>query len=458
MIENFLRGGESDIKNLFTRFKKRNFTGDTGQAIKNSSYQLTQNVIMKVGSLLFTIIIARLLMPELFGLYSLALSTILFLGIFSDLGINSALVTFISKSLGKKNLGKAKGYTKVLLKWKIYLTIGASFILAIGSYFIANYYYQKPLFFALLAGVIYIPATKIVDFFNSIYNANNNFKKPMKNGILFQILRLIFIPLTIVLLLNLGWSNQRVVFGILIALSLCYLISAWYLSFKFKKEIPFVKSKEAPLNKKEKKDLLKFILPLSTMALSGIFFGNIDTLMLGHYVPSKFIGFYGAAFSLATSIIAIIGFAVRGTFPIFARKEGKELNKIFSKTRNFTLLISFVSAILTYFLAYFGVLIAYGKDYLTSVGLLELFAILVIIIPASSVYDSYFISRKKTKIVMWILVSSTVLNIVLNFIGITYGISVAGEVGGIYGASVATIISRIFYLGLDIIMKSRTKK
>jgi len=59
---------------------------------------------------------------------------------------------------------------------------------------------------------------------------------------------------------------------------------------------------------------------------------------------------------------------------------------------------------------------------------------------------------------MWILVSSTVLNIVLNFIGITYGISVAGEVGGIYGASVATIISRIFYLGLDIIMKSRTKK
>ena len=89
---------KQEIKDLFIRFKKRDFKGNTGQAIKNSSFQLAITLIAKIGSLLFTIIIARMLLPELFGLYGLALSTIaLFLG-FSDLGIGSALITFLGKT------------------------------------------------------------------------------------------------------------------------------------------------------------------------------------------------------------------------------------------------------------------------------------------------------------------------------------------------------------------------
>ncbi|MCG2686816.1 oligosaccharide flippase family protein, partial [Candidatus Parcubacteria bacterium] len=78
---------QSTFKNIFQRFKKRDFSGNTGQAMKNSSFQLAQNLIIKISSFLFTIVVARLLMPELMGLYTLALSTIIMFSILSDFGI-----------------------------------------------------------------------------------------------------------------------------------------------------------------------------------------------------------------------------------------------------------------------------------------------------------------------------------------------------------------------------------
>ena len=56
-----------------------------------------------MGALLFTIILARILMPEFFGLYSLALSTLIMFVSFTDLGLESGMVFFLSKALAKKN-------------------------------------------------------------------------------------------------------------------------------------------------------------------------------------------------------------------------------------------------------------------------------------------------------------------------------------------------------------------
>ena len=76
-VKKDLLNGENQIKGIFSRIRRRDFSGNSGQAIKNSTFQLATNLVAKIGSLFFTIIIARLLMPELFGLYSLALATIL---------------------------------------------------------------------------------------------------------------------------------------------------------------------------------------------------------------------------------------------------------------------------------------------------------------------------------------------------------------------------------------------
>ena len=112
---------KEDLNNVFLRFRKKDFSGNQGALIKNSTWNLISIFGGKVGSFIFTIVLARMLMPELFGLYSLALSTILFFTIFSELGIGTSMLTYVSKSLGKNDPKKAKSYYNYLLKYKLYL-------------------------------------------------------------------------------------------------------------------------------------------------------------------------------------------------------------------------------------------------------------------------------------------------------------------------------------------------
>lgn len=448
------REEEHFLKNIFNRFRKRDFSGTTGQAMKNSSYQLTQNIIFKIGSLLFTIIIARMLMPELFGLYSLALATIVLFVSFSDLGIGSAVMTFVSEKLGQNDSEKAKGYLKKLLKWKFYIVFIAAGILMGSAYFVAEIYYSKPIFSALLAGGFYIIIVSLLGFLENLFKTTNNFKPAMNKEILFQISRFILVPLSILFLLKMNLNPDVLIAFVILSLVISYLISFLYLIIKAKTKIDFLKVRSKKINEKEKRELKKFILPLSAMALSGIFFGYIDTLMLGHYVPSQFIAYYGAAFSLIGGASAIIGFAAVSLLPIFARKSGKSLEKIFKKTRNFTFLIAILAGVFTYFAAWWAIRLAYGISYLEAVPILKYFSILIIILPITGLYDSYLISQKKTKVLAWLLVLTTILNIILNYVGITYGLRF-GMFEAVLGACFATIISRVVYFGGIVVLRRR---
>src|SRR3972149_3020924 len=193
----FMQQEGDDIKSIFLRFKKRDFSGNAGQAIKNSSYHFTTTITAKIGSLIFTIVLARMLMPELFGLYSLALATTIIFSSFSDLGLGTAMIAFVSKSLAKKKPNKAKAYFEELLKYKIFFVWITSGLLILSSYFIANFYYSKPIFYALLVGGLYIPVVALVGYLNSVFQAVNSFRHPLFREIFFQLLRLTLVPIGI---------------------------------------------------------------------------------------------------------------------------------------------------------------------------------------------------------------------------------------------------------------------
>jgi len=437
---------EHFLKNIFNRFRRRDFSGDTGAAMKNSSYQLAQNLIFKFGSLIFTIILARMLLPDRMGLYNLALATIVLFASFSDLGISSAFITYIAKLLGHKKFEKAKGYAKQLFKWKLWLVFITSGILLASAYFIAEIYYAKPIFYALLVGALYLPVVSLLGFVEVAFKTTENFKIPLKKEIIFQISRLILVPLVILYFLNIGFSDQKIVFVTLLTIVLSYLIALLFLAVAAKKKIKFLQVNSETLNKKERIDLKKFILPLSATAMAGMFFGYIDTLMLGHFVATKYIAYYGAAFSLVGGASAIIGFMSVALMPIFARKSGAALESIFRKTRNLTIFISVFAGVFTYFVAYYAIRLAYGVEYLAAVPILKWFAILVVLLPILGIYVAYYTTQKKTKTLAWLIFLAAVLNIALNWFGITWGLENYGAIGAVFGAVGATVLSRVLYL------------
>jgi O-antigen/teichoic acid export membrane protein len=444
-----IKDEEGFLKNIFNRFKKKDFSGTTGQAMKNSSYQLAQNLIFKVGSLLFTIVIARMLLPDLMGLYNLALATIILFASFSDLGVGAALITFAARKLGKGDLNKAKGYAKKLFRWKLLLVFISSGILLVSSYFIAEVYYAKPIFYALLVGAIYLPVASLLSFVESMFKSTENFKTPLKKEILFQTSRFVLVPLAIFIFLRMGISNQEMIALTILTLTLVYLISLSFLIVKSKKKINFLQVVSSDLKRDEIKELKKFIYPLSATAMAGMFFGYIDTLMLGHFVSSKFIAYYGAAFSLVGGVSAIIGFMAISLMPIFAKKSGKALESIFKKARNLTISISILAGIFTYFVANSVIQIVYGTEYLPAAPVLKAFSMLIVIIPIIGLYGGYFTTQKKTKELAWLIFGSAILNILFNWFGISYGLNNYGEIGAVFGAVGATILSRgLYFVGL----------
>ena len=439
----FIKEEKKDIKEIYRRFWKRDFSGNTGQAIKNSAYSFSTTLVQKIGAIIFTIIIARLLMPELFGLYSLALTTIGLFAIISDLGISSTLIRFFSKELAK-NKPNTWGYYDHLLKIKFLLTFFASLILILSSYWIASIYYDKPIFYALLAGGLYLFITSFLSFFESIYQSFNNFKKSLMRESIFQVLRLIIIPLIIIF--SLKFSENILLLNILLGLSFCYLIALIFLFIKR----PILSGKN--LNKEQKKQVNKFILPLTAIALSGIFFVSIDKIMLGHFVSAEFIGYYAAAFSLIGAVMGFLSFS-GALFPIFSRLGGKKLEKGLRKSVKMVLLASFIIILITLIFSPLIIKIIYGTQYSLSTNLLRLLAILIISEPLAAIYSNYYVAIGKTEKMVKLLISAALLNIILNYVFIITLLP-RGNLAAVFGAVIATLISRyLFLFGLIVFRK-----
>jgi len=455
----FLKKEKSDIKAIWRRILKRDFSGNTGLAIKNSFYQTLTNIVAKSGSFIFTIIIARLLLPDLFGLYSLALSTIIIFAAVSELGIGQTLTRFVSRFLGKGKEEKARAYTFYLGKIKFFLIILSIILLLTFSKFISNIYH-KPIFLALLAGVFYIIFTQILVILKSILMASNSFKEILHNEVILQIFRITLVPLVVLLSLKYVLTDEKILFYVFISLSAVYLIATILLGIITIRKSEFLKREklnkiiQTNLTKNEKKGINKFLLATATLVLSGVFFTNIDRIMLGYFVQEKFIGYYTAALSLIGGIYPFLSFAALVLLPIFSRMKGKRLEIALKKSRNLVFMLSIVTVIFTLLFAPIIISIVYGSEYAPAINILRLFSLLLIFLSITAIYQTYYVSRGKPKKIAKLLVISTLLNIFLNYIFITFMLPY-GHLAAVYGAGIATLISQFFYMAGLMISRKR---
>lgn len=191
---------------------------------KNSIFNASTNVIVKIGGVFFTIILARMLQPELFGVYNLALSIGLFFLIFTDMGINSTMVRFVSRSLGENDITLARSYFRYLLKIKIILTS----IISLGFVFLAepaaNIIFNKPVLILPLQVVgLYLFFQSFFDILSTSFNTFQRFEYITIAHIANQILRLSLVTL----LIFFGYS----VFGALVGTILAIVVSGCILLF-----------------------------------------------------------------------------------------------------------------------------------------------------------------------------------------------------------------------------------
>ena len=165
-------------------------TSLTNQVVKNSFWNFLAVLITKVGGVIFLMIVARFLLPENFGTYSLAIAVTMILLTLLDSGFNQTLIRYFSESLNKnKKLAVARYRYLLRLKffWTIILTIG----LLAFAYPISLWVFKKPdLFVPLLVASFYLFVYSFESFYGSLFYVFGRINILTAKQLLMEILRI----------------------------------------------------------------------------------------------------------------------------------------------------------------------------------------------------------------------------------------------------------------------------
>src|SRR3989344_535340 len=410
--------------------------------IENLFFSETTAIISRVGALIFTIIVARIFMPELFGVYSLALTIILSILVLSDLGLGSTITRYLADSIGKNKKTEARSRFLFLLKTKLLLSIITSILLFLFAGIVAGFFKKPELILPLKIGSIYL-------FLNTLYNLSTavflSFQKVKYSAIgeaIFQISKIIFLVVLVFFV--------KSVEGIFIVLSLSLILSLGFSTGVIAKKFPsIVKGKKIPV---ERRRMIKFSGFLAMSSMTLLIFANVDKLVLGYYLSTEFVGFYNAILTVVVGVIGIFGISP-SFFPVFTQLSGKKLRNAFRKIFHYLSIIAFPATVGLAFIIVPLLKILYGVAYVPpeyefSIFLASLFLTLLILESTfSSIYKVLLDADERPNIPAWTLSGTSILNLVLNII-LVASLAKINPSYGLIGASLATFVSR--YLGMFI--------
>ncbi len=414
------------------------------QVVKNYSYDLTATIISRICAFLFTIILARSLTPEYFGLYSLALSVVMAFAIFADLGIGGTAVRFISRELGRGDKKKAAAYRVYLQRMKFFL-VAFAFLLMIVLAVPLTKFFSKPAILPLLVfGAIYLIFMSLNSFLGSLLTSLNNFKWKTIASAGFELSRVVLaFTVLFVLLNNIGPRTRSLfVFPILI---FSVIVSLSIATSKVVKSTLFTYNK-VKLTETERREVYRYIIFLTATSLSFLFFSYIDMIMLGRFVSGEMLGYYRAAFTLLNTAAVFFSFS-GALFPVLSRLEKQKMQITVKKISKLVAPLVVLAALGLALLSKVAVMISYGNAYMLAAPLLSFISVLIIINVYSSLYTTFINSAGKPEITARATFYSAIANVVLNFVLIITFVKIS-EFAALFGAATATILSRVFYLVL----------
>jgi O-antigen/teichoic acid export membrane protein len=415
-------------------------------AIKGSLYNFSSLLVSKFGGLIFTIIVARMLLPELFGVYALVLSIATVVFTFTDLGIDNTFLRYLSDSLGKNNKKLSRGYIRYIFKIKLLLiAFSVIFLLVISKYLSLSIYKNPLLFYPLIFSCLFIISDSLRNFFGTIYISNKDFKSPVFFDISLQILKILLSVFAILV-----FTDSFKISGIFIAFfisSFFTLVLMFFVLIKKDKDILF--GKKERIDKSRINSYWKYMVFAS---VSLVFFGSIDILMLGKFVSPEYIGYYRAGMSLILTISSVFSLSW-AFFPIFTQIKGKRFYRGFNKILRYILILSIPSAIGIIFIAKYLIKAIYGNSYLLGAYSIYFLSLLIITTPLIGLYSIIFQAKEKPRIVSRLVLLSLIFNILLNVLAII--LFKQNPLYLIAGIALATSLSRIFLLVLLVIMAKK---
>src|SRR3989338_1738363 len=423
----------------------------TSQVLSGSIWSSIAAAIQRIGGLIFTVIIARYLLPEGFGIFNLAVSVGLIFFMLSQVGIDKSLIYYFSNSLKKGNEKKAKDYFTYTLKIKLSILAFLSLMLGIFLYPLSVYIFKKPeMVFPLFLVIFYMFFLSLDQFLASFFFSVKKVKYIAVKELIFQLLKISLSLLFLVFLIKNPTAYQA--FLILIASSFLAIAISIY---NINKVQPGIFKLRGELSLKEKSRVLKFAYYLTIASIATVIIGNVDTITLGVILEdAKYIGIYQAAFVLMSSISGLLGFG-QVLLPVFIEAKKQKLEYIFNKSLRYSMMLSFPIAFGLASLGSYFIVLIYGYEYIEGAFPLYFLAMFIFLAAQVSLITQLFSSREKPKDYFNLILLIIIIDIILNA-GLVYFLSKYSDVLAITGAAIATTFTWLVYcIGMTVLARKR---
>jgi stage V sporulation protein B len=409
---------------------------------------IVANAVLAVGSLL----VARLLAPQNYGLYSLALSLPFFIQLLIGVGVTNAITRFSAYHLSRGEIQTAKRMTRN----GIAFVLTSSLVFTLVTIFLAQYLASIFLHRPDITVYVQIAALSIISqtAFSCISVSFMGWGAPSQVAlwtILQAFLKLVF---SVGLILA-GFGVLGAIYGYFLSLLIVGIlgISSLYL-LKFRDHSP----ESGDLSQSTSWNLGKTIDDLRQMIRYGLpaYIGNILlafsqqpvlVVILSAIASNTVIGYYSAANVVSAGVAVVFGSVTTALFPAFSRLDGMKSDTGIA----FKYAVKYVSFIvmpaLIFLIASSNLVIGifYGSAYSPAVYYLELLTISFLPLAfGQAVIPSYFMGIGKTRLMMLLNIAETIATLVPAFVLIVWlklGIS-----GLLYSIIISNIVPTV--LGL----------
>lgn len=406
--------------NLIGKVKKLLHQDEFKKIAGNTWWLLFDKLFRLIISAVVTILIARYLGPNDFGILNYCLAFVGFFAPFMTLGLNHIITRDI---VNREDANVVLGTTFILRTSSGILCIILSYLIIL---FIRPDEYVIHLYIIILSVGQSLKSFSVIDYwFQSRYES--------KYVSISRSAALVLVSLSKLLLIYVesGLIYFIVIYSIEFALSELILLA------------PYLRKKHSLFRWKfDSQDAIQYVKSVWPLVLSGfaaVLYLKVDKIMLGEMISDESVGIYSAAAQLSEAWYAIPVALSAGVFPKLLKDRKDNLDTYYQnieKLLNFLVILALIICIPLTFFSDLLIGILYGESYIAAGPVLSIHIWASIFIFMRAVLSKWILAEDLLKFSLISQLSGAVVNIVLNFILIP----VYAEIG----AAVTTLVSYAF--------------
>ena len=396
--------------------------------------------VLLIGLVSFPIL-TRMLTVEQYGIMALVTTTMFFVVALAKAGLSEGIIRFY-KDYSDEEESRTMFVSTVMVRGLIFSVLVA-LIYIVGFYFLSDVLeISEQYYLCFMIMVIYLLVRPLNISVQNLLRVND---KTIFFNVVTIIGKLLAVGGAIFLLLYIIGNFYGYFVGLVIAeLIVSIILFSWF----FKKYRINLSLASWPLAAK----LAKFGIPLLFTELSYLLLSYADRFMIMAYQGEEAVGLYSVGYSLASYVSDMLMFSLMyAVVPIYValyRQQGREATEDFlNKCLHYVMLAVIPIAVGYYVISYNLFVVLASEKYAVAADFSPIILLGGLILGVNSILNAGLYLKKKTVMILLIMLSAVVINILLNI----YLIPLYGPSGAAY----ATLVSCVVVVLLTIIASYR---